>query len=110
MLDELEKQRNELDKWHEENTTRKLNELEEEHNCAIDECHNQIKDTESKNEQLSNKIAQLNDDLSEMKHSMKIVMESFREFVESCPGFEEGQADFLLDNMIPEKIENFLTT
>lgn len=110
MLDELEKQRNQLDKLHEENTIRKLNELEEKHKRASEECHNQICDTESKNEQLSNEIAQLNDDLSGMKHSMKIVMESFREFVESCPGFEEGQADFLLDSIIPDQIENFLST
>lgn len=110
LLDELEKQRNQLDKLHEENTTRKLNELEEEHKRTIEECQSQIRETEIKNEQLSNEITQLNDDLSGMKHSMKIVMESFREFVESCPGFEEGQADFLLDNIIPDQIENFLTT
>ena len=105
---ELEKQRKELDLQHAKNTETRMNELETSHQRTISDCKKEILGKKKENEGLSEEIEKLKGDLGEMKHSMRLVMETFRDFIEQCTGFGEGQADFVLDNLIPPKIEDFL--
>jgi len=108
LLDELEKQRLELDEYHVKETKRQMDALETLHQGELADCEKDIQEKKKENEELSEEIVKLKGDLGEMKHSMRLIMETFRDFIESCEGFGEGQADFVLDHLIPQKIEEFL--
>lgn len=108
LIKRLELQQEELEKSHAENLQKSLRELQLKHDSEIDECHNDIKQLENKNQTLCNDIETLQQDLVGMRTSMRQLLGTFREFAETCSGFEEGQADFLLDSLIPNNIGDFL--
>ena len=108
MTKRLELQREELEKSHAENLQKSLIDLQARHNSEIEDCQGDIKQLEVKNETLSGNIETLHRDLDSMKTSMQKFLRMFREFAETCSGFQEGQADFLLDSLIPNNIEDFL--
>lgn len=85
-----------------------LVDVEMDHKTELANFASEIEAAEHHNNNLNVEIEVLKGRLEEMRTNMLKVLEAFRDFIETSPGFADGQGEFVLDQLVPPKLNEFL--
>lgn len=77
-----------------------LNKLNEKHNDEIESIRNETRLVQSEKEKCDEEINVLTENINKLNDNNQKIMKAFQEFVNSSPGFEDGQSDYLLQKLI----------
>lgn len=79
----------------------------EEEVARLNQC---IENEKLEGVRLQNEIQSLNDSIDKKKQDLKNVLAAFQKFVDQTPGFSPGQSEFILDNLVPEGFDEFVSS
>ena len=97
----LANQQNELNKQHQSQLEKELLHLEYQHKSEMDELHEKMKKLDNENKEFQKEIERLNELVDHKNSCVATVLDSFRQFIETSPGFYEGQSEFVLKDLVP---------
>ena len=75
--------------------------FEQQHKEEVEVLDGKVESLNKDNRGLENEIAELNEMVRYKMECLRRVLDSFRQFIETSPGFYEGQAEFVLKDLIP---------
>ena len=85
-----------------ENVNQKIiSEIKQDHLKEIEELNDKMKEQKLVNDNLRTVILEQEALWTKTEDRLKEVLESFQGFINTVPGFSEGQADFLLKDFLP---------
>ena len=104
----FEKQKVEIRINFEQELQSELSKIDAKHKKTVAVLNNELDDMRKSNNNLEIEIQVFEVKLKEMHANMKKVLEAFQGFVDATPGFYKGQSEFVLQNLIPIGIEEFI--
>jgi len=97
----VDNKKEDLRKESEKELEKELHNVELHHQSEVNDLNKVIEAKEMKNEELRNDITDLKEKVNYKIKCVEKVLQSFRIFIETTSGFYEGQAEFILKDLIP---------
>ena len=86
-----------------------LSEADRNHNEELNKLNQSIENEKLNGIQLKNIIQSLKTSINLMKVDLRKVLDAFQRFVDESPGFSPGQSEYVLDNLLPDGFDEFIS-
>ena len=102
MTKKAEEEKKLLQKENDKKTKELLDNTNNKHQEEIQKVTDQLNQEQNTNDELRATIKEMEDENLELNNRIKTLVKTFQGFIESVPGFGDGQADFMLIDIIPD--------
>lgn len=96
----------EMERKCEKESQERVNEICTKHKGEIKEMEGKIEIEKKEKKEIISEMEKMKKSKLKIEERLKIVAESFQNFIETTKGFKEGQADFLIPNVLRDVLDS----